>query len=158
MATFQNRSNSTALRLGIVVGTREDVCTVIIAGTPVEVAYADFFPAPRVDRVAPGSLVAMSTTDPGRIVVVWRWFDAVVQEVSDESVRLWEPAHASVVARPRSGTRRYRAGGRAYLSAGLPGADWWVAGPVVDAAEDADVELMEVEAFLAERGLGFGTA
>lgn len=36
-------------------------------------------------------------------------------------------------------------GTRTYLSAGLPGADWWVAGAVGHKVEDADVELDEVE-------------
>jgi hypothetical protein len=33
--------------------------------------------------------------------------------------------------------RRYDPGTRAYLSAGLPGAEWWVAGRAVDQADDA---------------------
>ncbi len=41
-------------------------------------------------------------------------------------------------------------GTRAYLSASLPGAEWWVAGRAADRAEDADVELNEVERFYAE--------
>jgi hypothetical protein len=36
---------------------------------------------------------------------------------------------------------------------GLPGADWWVAGAVPARAEDADVELDEVERFYDERDL-----
>jgi hypothetical protein len=39
------------------------------------------------------------------------------------------------------------------VSAGLPGAEWWVAGPAVDIAENADVELDEVAAFLTLHGL-----
>jgi len=40
-----------------------------------------------------------------------------------------------------------------YLSAGLPGADWWVAGAVVDRPEVAVVEVDEVEGFLTGHGL-----
>jgi hypothetical protein len=42
---------------------------------------------------------------------------------------------------------------RAYLSAGLPGAEWWVAGPVVAEADEALVELDEVASRYTERGL-----
>lgn len=41
----------------------------------------------------------------------------------------------------------------AYLSAGLPGADWWVAGGAAARAEDANVELDEVEQLYTERDL-----
>ena len=44
-------------------------------------------------------------------------------------------------------------GTRAYLSAGLPGADWWVAGGAAASAENADVELDEVEQFYTQRKL-----
>ncbi len=39
------------------------------------------------------------------------------------------------------------------LSAGLPGADWWVADAAMAVAEDTDVELDEVERFCTEHGL-----
>jgi hypothetical protein len=39
------------------------------------------------------------------------------------------------------------------VSAGLPGADWWVAGAAAARAEAADVELDEVERFYTERDL-----
>jgi len=42
---------------------------------------------------------------------------------------------------------------RTQLTAGLPGADWWVAGGAAASAEDADVELDEVEQFCTERDL-----
>ena len=58
-----------------------------------------------------------------------------------------------VVAQRRRPRQRDDPGTRAYLSAGLPGAEWWVAGRVVDRAEDADVELDEVERFFTEHGL-----
>ena len=69
------------------------------------------------------------------------------------SVRLWEPLHGEVVAQPRSSRRRYARGTRAYLSAGLPGADWWVAGQAVSRADEADVDLAEVERLYAEHDL-----
>lgn len=47
----------------------------------------------------------------------------------------------------------YRPGSRAYLSVGLPGAEWSVAGPVAGRAEEADVELDEVQRFLTSAGL-----
>jgi hypothetical protein len=97
--------------------------------------------------------VAVATGAGGAETVVWRWYDAVVLGEEAGLVRLWEPAHGEVVARPRRAGLRWQPGTRAYLSAGLPGADWWVAGPVVTKAEDADVELDEVELFRTEHGL-----
>ena len=78
-------------------------------------------------------------------MVVWRWYDAVVLGSNAGSVRLWEPAHGEVTAQRRRPSRQYSPGTRAYLSAGLPGAGWWVAGRAVDQAGDAEVELDEVE-------------
>jgi hypothetical protein len=103
--------------------------------------------------------VAVATAPDGAEAVVWRWYDAVVvgaeTGLGEETglVRLWEPAHGEVVARPRRTGRHWQPGTRAYLSAGLPGADWWVAGPAVATAEDADVELDEVGRFCTEHGL-----
>ena len=110
-------------------------------------------PPPRTERVAPGHLLAVATTADVSDVVVWRWFDAVVLEGVDEAIRLWEPAHGTVLAQPRDPKLIYRPGSRAYLSTGLPGAEWWVAGPAVDSAEDADVELNEVQQFFTSAGL-----
>jgi hypothetical protein len=101
-------------------------------------------------------LVAIATATDDSEVVVWRWFDAVVQGESNGSVNLWEPAHGSVLAQPRYPRHIHRPGSRAYLSAGLPGAEWWVAGPVVHHAEDADVELDEVERFFRSLDLWEG--
>ncbi len=143
-----------SLRLAVVLGTDEATCTVV-AGERLTVPYAVVFPAPRAERVLPGHLVALAPTPGGAgvtapgggEVVVWRWFDAVVLDAADGQVRLWEPLHGEVLATPRDPARLPPPGSRAYASAGLPGADWWVAGPVVARAADADVELDEVRAF-----------
>jgi hypothetical protein len=76
----------------------------------------------------------------------------VVVGRSGADVVAWEPGHGTVLARPRDPDLAYRPGSRAYLSAGLPGADWWAAGPAVDRAEDAEVDRAEVEAFLRDLG------
>jgi hypothetical protein len=97
--------------------------------------------------------VAVAAAADGAEAVVWRWYDAVILGEETGLVRLWEPAHGEVVARPRRDQLQRQPGTRAYLSAGLPGADWWVAGAAVAKAEDADVELDEVERFWTEHGL-----
>jgi hypothetical protein len=106
--------------------------------------YASQFPTPRRERVSPGHLVAVAEGPGGPGAVVWRWYDAVVLGNEAGGVRLWEPGHGEVIAQPRRPEQRYAPGTRAYLSAGLPGAEWWVAGRAVDRAEAADVELNEV--------------
>jgi len=141
------------LRPAIVLSTAEDACTVFAGERTEVVAYARPFPAPRTERVAPGHLVAVATAADGLDVVIWRWFDAVILEGVDGAIRLWEPGHGTVLAQPRDRKHIYRPGSRAYLSAGLPGAEWWVAGTAVDRAEDADVELDEVHRFFTSAGL-----
>jgi hypothetical protein len=143
---------SPRLHCGIVLRVEEDVCQVLTGGQVVSVRYASQFPRPRTERVSPGHLVAVAEVPGGSDTVVWRWYDAVVLGNEAGSIRLWEPAHGEVVARRRRPQQRYDPGSRAYLSAGLPGAEWWVAGRAVDRAEDADVELIEVERFLTEHG------
>jgi hypothetical protein len=147
------RASTAGLRLAIVLGTTEETCTVVVDGRAHVVAYALPFPRPRADRVVPGNLVALAAASDGSDLIVWRWFDAVVVEQSGDAVAAWEPNHGPVVARPRNPSQAYRPGGRAYLSAGLPGAEWWVAGPAVDRAEEADVDLGEVEDFLTGHDL-----
>ena len=141
------------LRCGIVLHVEEDACQVLSGDQVVSVRYALHFPAPRTERVSPGHLVAIAEVPGGADIVVWRWYDAVVLDDETESVRLWEPAHGEVVAQRRRPQEHYYPGTRAYLSAGLPGAEWWVAGRAADRAEDADVELNEVERFYTEHGL-----
>lgn len=111
------------------------------------------FPSPRTERVSPGHLVAMTTASDGIETVVWRWYDAVVLGDEADAVRLWEPAHGEVLAQARPTYRPRPPGTRAYLSAGLPGADWWVTGPTVATAQDANVELGAVEELYTEHGL-----
>ena len=122
-------------------------------GRAVCVGYAPQFPVPRRERVLPGHLVAVAEAPGVPGVVVWRWYDAVVLGGDAGSVRLWEPAHGEVAARRRRPRQHYGPGSRAYLSAGLPGAEWWVAGTAVDRAEDAEVELDEVRRLYTERGM-----
>jgi hypothetical protein len=141
------------LRCGIVLGSAEDACQIVAEGTTVSVRYAPQFPVPRRERVLPGHLVAVAEAPGVSGVVVWRWYDAVVLGSDEDSVRLWEPAHGEVAARRRQPQQRYAPGARAYLSAGLPGAEWWIAGPAVGAAENADVELDEVARLYTEHGL-----
>jgi hypothetical protein len=103
--------------------------------------------------VSPGHLVAVAVAADGTEAVVWRWYDAVVLGEEAGLIRLWEPAHGEVAARPRRAGLRWQPGTRAYASAGLPGAGWWVAGAAVAKAEDADVELDEVGRFCTAHGL-----
>ena len=141
------------LRCGIVVRVQEDVCEIVEGGQLCPVRYAAQFPSPRTERVSPGHLVAIAATPDGTRVAVWRWYDAVVIGEDPGLIRLWEPAHGEVLAQPRPAYQSRPAGTRAYLSAGLPGADWWVAGAAVTSAEDADVELDEVEQLYTEHDL-----
>jgi hypothetical protein len=147
------QSSGRRLRPAIVLGSTEDACTILTEGQVDVVPYAAPFPRPRAVRVAPGQLVAVATSPTGQDVVVWRWFDAVVIDLSPKGVTVWEPNHGFVVAQARDPLRTTPLGSRAYLSAGLPGADWWLAGPTVARAEDADVEITEVEAFFTGHGL-----
>ena len=141
------------LRCGIVLRVREADCDVLRGGGLRAVRYAPTFPSPRTERVQPGHLVAFAAASDGIETVLWRWYDAVVLADEKDAVRLWEPAHGEVLAQPRAAYLPGRAGTRAYLSAGLPGADWWVAGPSAADAENADVELGEVERLYTEHGL-----
>jgi hypothetical protein len=148
------------LRCGIVLRSEEeDACQVLAGGKTISVRYAPQFPAPRRERVLPGHLVAVAEAPGISGVVLWRWYDAIVLGSDAGSVRLWEPAHGEVAAQRRRPQQHYGPGSRAYLSAGLPGAPWWVAGQAADKAEDAEVELDEVERLYTEHdmwGSAFG--
>jgi len=141
------------LRSGIVVRVREDVCKIVKDGQLSPARYATPFPSPRIERVSPGHLVAVGTAPDGAEVVVWRWYDAVILGAETGLIRMWEPSHGEFLARPRTTHQRQPVGSRAYLSAGLPGADWWVAGSAAANAEDAAVELDEVERLYTEQDL-----
>ena len=141
------------LRRGLVLRSQENACEVLLGGRPMWARYAGAFPSPRVERVSPGHLVALATAAGDTPVVVFRWYDAVVLGAAGDQVRMWEPAHGEVLATPRHSRQPWQPGTRAYLSAGLPGADWWVAGHATTAAEQADVELDEVEGFCTEHDL-----
>lgn len=151
-STCQDRT-ARQLCSGIVLRVREDECEVLRGGRLRPVRYASMFPSPRTERVQPGNLVALTTASDGIETVLWRWYDAIVLSDEEDAVRLWEPAHGEVVAQPRAAYRPGQLGSRAYLSAGLPGADWWVAGPTVADALYADVELGEVEKLYTNHGL-----
>lgn len=141
------------LRSAVVLRVAEESCEVVLGGERAVVGYVPGFPSPRTERVSPGHLVALARTGSGTEAVVWRWYDAVVVGEEDGLTRLWEPAHGEVLARSRRPGLPASPGSRAYLSAGLPGADWWAAGPVVAPFEPADVELDDVDRFCAEHGL-----
>lgn len=117
------------------------------------VRFAPKFPSPRLERVSPGHLVAVASAPGGEDAVVWRWYDAVVLgHETDGSARLWEPGHGEVVARARPTYRAQLRGSRAYASAGLPGAEWWVADAHARGVEAA-VELDAVGSLFTENGL-----
>ncbi len=154
--TVNERSVQARLRRGIVLRVQDEECEILIDGRRRWVRYAAQFPRPRTERVSPSHLVAVARTSGGTEVIVWRWYDAVVVEERDDDVALWEPAHGEVTATCRESYRSTSPGTRAYLSAGLPEAEWWVAGPVVATPRDADVELDEVERLYTEHDLWDG--
>lgn len=143
------------LRTAVVVRPAEDACQVFGHDQLDLVRFSVPF-KPRADGVTPGHLVAIASIGDGSEVIVWRWFDAVVLEESAGQVRLWEPAHGEVLAQRRRPSVPHEPGSRAYLSAGLAGADWWVAGAAAVSAGDADVELEEVGRFYSDQGLWDG--
>lgn len=141
------------LRTARVVRVDEDVCEVWSHGEVSSVRFAPMFP-PRVERVSPGHLVAVATGPDGTDVVVWRWYDTVVLGTEDDgSVRLWEPAHGEVIAQARASYEKQTPGSRAYASAGLPGAEWWVADNAGGDPHSAGVELHSVDDLYTENDL-----
>ena len=137
-----------------VIRVNESFCDVWHHGAVTSLGFAATFPSPRAERVSPGHLVAIATWPDGRSAVVWRWYDAVVLgPVTHRSVPLWEPAHGEVVAHLRSPQQSLEPGSRVWASAGLPGAEWWVAAGAEAAPETAEVELEEVDALYTGAGL-----
>jgi hypothetical protein len=142
-----------SLRCGVVLRVTEQSCELVSDGVVTVIPFAAPFPSPRIERVSAGHLVAIATAPDGNEVLVWRWYDAVVLgDAGAGNLLLWEPGHGEVIARPRSDLR-YEPGSRAYASAGLPGADWWLAGHVATRPQDADVELDAVHQLYSEYGL-----
>jgi hypothetical protein len=137
-----------------VLSTEETACRVWVDGDVVSVRFAATFPSPRVERVSPGHLVAVASRPNTPDLVVWRWYDAVVLgSTADGSVRLWEPAHGEVFAQSRASYRPQEPGTRAYASAGLPGAEWWVACSASESSTTAAVDLNEVSNLYTEHDL-----
>jgi hypothetical protein len=153
MTSAPDQQRAPRLRVAIVLSADEDKCTVYAGDATRVVSYAEPFPRPRAGRVAPGNLVAIAGEPDGADLIVWRWFDAVVVSQAGQVITLWEPNHGTVLAQPRDPQYLYRPGSRAYVSAGLPGADWWVAGPAVDRTGNAAVDLDEVGDFLTSHDL-----
>jgi hypothetical protein len=142
------------LRTARVIRVDEHACEVWSHGELSSVGFAPMFPSPRVERVSPGHLVAVATGPNGIEVVVWRWYDTVVLGTEDDgSVRLWEPAHGEIIAQARASYETQDPGSRAYASAGLPRAAWWVADSATAPAQSADVELHDVDALYTENDL-----
>ncbi|MDP9093668.1 MAG: hypothetical protein M3N95_12230 [Actinomycetota bacterium] len=104
--------------------------------------------------MSPGHLVAIATGPKGVEVVVWRWYDAVLlSSEPDGSVRLWEPAHGEVTANTRASYEPGEPGSRVYASAGLPGAEWWVAASADPAPDVVQVDLDDVDQLYTENDL-----
>lgn len=142
------------LRAAVVLATTEATCEIRAGDGSTTISYAPQFPAPRTERVSPGHVVAVAVGPGGQERVVWRWYDAVVVGVAaGGGVRLWEPEHGVVVAALRDRGVELEPGTRAYVSAGLPGADWWVAGPVARPGGPITVELEAVGRLYSEHGL-----
>ena len=143
-----------SLRSAVVLQVEENWCEFWLGDARAQARYAPQFPGPHVERVSPGHLVAMAVAPDGGYVVLWRWYDAVViaHEVTGE-VRLWEPAHGEVLATPRPSYVHQNPGCRVYASAGLPGADWWVASAVGGSPQGAVVELDAVTALYTSNDL-----
>lgn len=139
---------SRTVRAAVVLRPGELACEVLLDGETASAGYGRPFGS-RADSLTPGHLVAVTTDPDGQHLVLWRWYDAVVVEQSHDQLRLWEPNHGEVLATPRDPDHRYLPGTRAYASAGLPGADWWVEG----AAGGLGTALDEVCAFYAAHDL-----
>ena len=96
----EHRRPEGRLRRGIVLRVQEDSCEIVGAGERSLVRFATSFPSPRIQRVSPGHLVAVARGADGPEAVVWRWYDAVVLGDEGGLVRMAEPAHGEVLARP----------------------------------------------------------
>ncbi len=137
-----------------VLSVNERACRIWVDGQIAEVRFSVTFPTPRVERVAPGHLVAVTSGLDVPEVVVWRWFDAVVVGPTDNGlVPMWEPTHGQITAHARESYEAQEPGFRAYASAGLPGADWWVACAVTKYPEGMAADLEHVTTLYNENDL-----
>jgi hypothetical protein len=142
------------LRTSRVLRVHEDVCEIWSCSGRTPIRFAPMFPSPRMERVSPGHLVAVATGPGGSEAVVWRWYDAVVLgQERDGAVWLWEPAHGEISAQPRASYEQQEPGTRAYASAGLPGAEWWVAASADSDPQTVNVDLDEVDNLYNENEL-----
>lgn len=141
----------TTARAAVVLRPEDVRCEVSFGSETSFVRYGVPF-SPRAKTLTPGHLVAVTDQAEAGPLVLWRWYDAVVLDQSADQVRLWEPGHGEVLAQSRDDQTRYAVGTRAYASAGLPGAEWWVEGPVA-AVDAVDVAMDEVVAFYTENDL-----
>jgi hypothetical protein len=154
MDVIDDDESNIRLTTAVVVNVTENACSVWSTDGVSSIRFASQFPAPRLDRVSPGHLVAVATAVDRRSAIVWRWFDAVILSSSDgTSVRLWEPRHGEISALETEHYQPRVAGTRAYISTGLRGSNWWVSGPVVDNPSHADVELDDVRALYDSNGM-----
>jgi len=148
-----SREADRALHGATVLDAMADECLVYGNGREYVARYAAPFGS-KSGTVAPGHLVAIHVTQSESSLVLWRWYDAlVIRDGPDGTVEMWEPAHGTVTAVRRQVGTELRPGGRAYLSAGLAGAPWWVNDMVTSSPEDANVEFGEVVAFYDEHEL-----
>lgn len=141
---------SESLTSGVVLLPGPDDCEVLHAGRVLRAGYGRAF-VPRASSLSPGHLVALQPRQDGTLVL-WRWFDAVVIDVEGEQARVWEPLHGEVVARLRQPGTLPPVGGRAWVSAGLPGAEWWLES-ATGTPPTAEVELGDVACFYDKHGL-----
>jgi hypothetical protein len=146
-----SEKRSRTVRVAVIIRLGEAQSEVSFGGVTAMAGYGQPF-ASRASSLMPGHLVAVSSGPDASPVIIWRWYDAVVLEQSGDQVRLWEPSHGEVLARARNEQHRYPPGTRAYTSAGLPGADWWVEGSV-GPVEEAVVAIDQVSAFYTEHEL-----
>ena len=148
------KGTAPTLRAAVVLRVAETWCQVRLGEQVKRARFAPQFPSPRTQRVSPGHLVAIAEAPDHGEVVLWRWYDAVVigHDVN-RTVLIWEPAHGEVVASVRPHCPRLLPGSRAFASAGLPGAPWWVTDAVSASPEAATVELAEVAALYSANEL-----
>lgn len=142
---------SRTARAAVVLRPGEHRCEVSFGEETALVGYSAPF-GTRATSLTPGHLVAVAEGPAATYLLIWRWYDAVVVEQTADQVRLWEPNHGEVLAQSRDARYVYPVGTRAYASAGLPGADWWVEGQA-GAVGDAEVAMDQVHEFYTAHGL-----